>query len=107
MCPGIMVNGSSIARAMRPEGRQGDGGIEGESSRSPTLCQAPNGEMARKQQALQGPLLTEEHWRNTNSDGEEKSGGGGCCDTGVFLINKIPQRRIKSYLKVQQGDLMQ
>lgn len=30
MCPGIMVDRSSIAKAMRPEGRQGDGGIEGE-----------------------------------------------------------------------------
>lgn len=38
VCPGIMADGSSIARAMRPEGRQGDGSIEGESSRSPTLC---------------------------------------------------------------------
>lgn len=38
MCPGIMVDGSFIARAMRPEGRQGDGGIEGESRHSPTLC---------------------------------------------------------------------
>lgn len=38
MCPGIMVDGSSIAGAMRPEGRQGDRGIEGESRHSPTLC---------------------------------------------------------------------
>lgn len=38
MCPGIMVDGSSIAGVMRPEGRQGDGGIEGESRHSPTLC---------------------------------------------------------------------
>lgn len=38
MCLGIMADGFSIARVMRPEGRQGDGGIEGESSRSPTLC---------------------------------------------------------------------
>lgn len=38
MRPGIMVDGSSIAGAMRPEGRQGDGGIEGESRHSPTLC---------------------------------------------------------------------
>lgn len=38
VCPGIMADGSSIARVMRPEGRQGDGGIEGGSSRSPMLC---------------------------------------------------------------------
>lgn len=30
MCPGMVADRSSIARAMRPEGRRGDGGIQGE-----------------------------------------------------------------------------
>lgn len=29
MCPGMVAARSSIARAMRPEGRRGDGGIQG------------------------------------------------------------------------------
>lgn len=49
----------------------------------------PNGETARKQQALSGPLLTEEHWRNTNlPTGKESQAAGAAARLGHFRLTK-------------------